>query len=515
MSPRRILAAGFALALTFCAFGAANASASPFMVSIMQDDNALIYSTHEQRVSTLNSMKRLGVDAVRITVLWEAIAPRRRINGSNPKAYPRQNWDRYDDLVREASTRGISVYMNITFPGPRWAQEKAPRGAIQRTWKPDPKQFGRFVKAVGRRYNGGWTDENAGRRRIPKVGFYSIGNEPNQGGWLEPQAEKVKGAGLVPTSPALYRKLLIQGANGLLRSGHKDDLVLIGETAPLGVRPENFKRPLRPALFLRELFCLDRGLRPYRGKKAAARDCGNVRQLRVLKRFSKLSFGHHPYTKTLAPGRRDRSPEAITMANIGKLPQLLDRIAKRTNLVPSEMPILLTEFGYETSPPDPFNGIRPELQARYINEGDYLAWKQPRVFATTQFLLNDVPPQSRYPKDTRLYWFTYQSGLFSDVGVPKPAATAYAVPFHVAREGGGHRFWGQVRFTPNGADQQVYLQVKIGGQWQDAGGVQRVNNAVGFWDLKVPNAQRGQTWRAVWASSDLSQFLVSREVLVP
>ncbi|MBA3301211.1 MAG: hypothetical protein H0T15_05025, partial [Thermoleophilaceae bacterium] len=293
-----MLSASLSLALVFCGLSAGSASASDYMVSIMQDDNALLYGSAQQRTQALDRMKSVGVDAVRITVLWEAVAPKRRIKGTDPGAYPAQNWDKYDDLVREAGARFITVYMNVTYPGPRWAQEKAPRGAIQRTWKPDPREFGRFVKAVGRRYNGGWTDENGGRRRIPRVGFFSIGNEPNQGGWLEPQAEKVKGVGVVPQSPGLYRDLLVQGAQGLLKSGHKDDAVLIGETAPLGVRPMSVKRPLRPVLFLRELFCLDRAMRRYSGRRAKARGCKGVGKLSVLKRFSKLSFGHHPYTKT-------------------------------------------------------------------------------------------------------------------------------------------------------------------------------------------------------------------------
>lgn len=484
------------------------------MLSIMQDDNALVYGGAPRRDAALDRMKALGVDSVRVTVLWEALAPKRRINGSDPRAYKPQVWDKYDGIVRAATARGITPYLDLTYPGPRWAQPKAPRAGIQRTWMPDAMEFGRFVAAVGKRYEGGYTDENEGRRQLPKVGLWAIGNEPNQGGWLEPQTQVVKGAGRTPLSPGLYRDLLVEGAGGLLRTGHREDLVMIGETAPLGVAPASERRPLRPALFIREMFCLDKGLRRYTGKRAAARNCRNVRKLRILKRFRRLAFAHHPYTKTQPPHKRDRSPESFTMANISTLPKLLDRIAARTGLIPGNLRILLTEFGYETTPPDPFNGITPDLQAKYINQADYLAYKDPRIYGTTQFQLLDVPPQTQYPKDSRLYWFTYQSGLFTAADQPKPAAGAYALPFDIEPSGGSKTLWGQVRFTPNGAKQTVYLQQKVGGSFQNIGGPIRVINPFGYWELQGQTV-RGATYRVVWVSEDGSRVAVSREVLGP
>src|SRR3954466_15418169 len=224
------------------------AQAAKFMFSVMQDDNQLIYSSADNRNVALNRMKLMGVDAVRVSVLWDAVAPKKKIkNGADPKAYRAANWDKYDDLARAAQQLGIAVYFDVTPPGPRWTQAKANDPANQRAWKPNIREWGRFYQAVGRRYGGKYRDENEGKGIIPRVSWWGIGNEPNQGGWLMPQARKIGGR-VIPTSPAIYRGLALAGADALIRTGHTFDTVNIGETAPLGVAPQSERRPLRPAL---------------------------------------------------------------------------------------------------------------------------------------------------------------------------------------------------------------------------------------------------------------------------
>jgi hypothetical protein len=71
------------------------------------------------------------------------------------------------------------------------------------------------------------------------------------------------------------------------------------------------------------------------------------------------------------------------------------------------MPVLLTEFGYESNPPDPRNGVPYARQALFNQLAEFLAYNEPRVQANTHFLLRDVAPLTRYPKGSRLYWFTY------------------------------------------------------------------------------------------------------------
>ena len=500
------------------------ASAAPHMVSIMQDDNQLAYGTPNQRRVALDRMRGLGVEAVRVTLLWRALAPRpaarrrpRGFNGANPRDYPTHHWDNYDDLVRKAAQRGIAVYFNPSGGGPRWAHATTGDRAYQRSYRPKVGEFRKFVRAAGRRYSGRYRDENSGRAVLPRVSWWAIWNEPNQPGWLTPQGEQKKGVGMVAMSPHLYRGLLIAGAKGLLASGHADDRVLIGELAPLGnPKPDGLRPSLRPGLFLREVFCVNRRYRPFTGRAAAARGCGEVGRLGILERFSRLGFAHHPYTKKRAPNRREPGRDALTMANVGALARALDRIAARTGLLPLEMPIFMTEYGYETNPPDPFSGVSPELQAEYINVGDFIAWRHPRVFSNAQFQLFDVPPRTDFPRDTRPYWFTYQSGLFTAEPAlrPKPAATAYKFPLVVRRRGSTARIWGQTRFAPNGATYPVLLQSKAPGstQWVRAGDIIRVEDAQGYFQARRPT-QRGTRWRAVWAEPDFSRFEISREAV--
>ncbi|MDQ6842325.1 MAG: hypothetical protein M3025_07890, partial [Actinomycetota bacterium] len=49
------------------------ALASHSQEMILQDDQALVYSSPGQVISTLKNLKRLGVDRVRVSVVWSLI----------------------------------------------------------------------------------------------------------------------------------------------------------------------------------------------------------------------------------------------------------------------------------------------------------------------------------------------------------------------------------------------------------------------------------------------------------
>lgn len=503
-----MLAVGLALA-------APPASAAPYMVSIMQDDNQLIHGTAAQRERALTAMRELGVDAVRVSVLWFMLGPEERTpKGDRPSAYRARDWDRWDELAKSAREKGIAVNFNITGPGPRWAHRRGGPANLREYWKPDPKAFRRFVHAVATRYSGGYRDENDGHKVLPRVTWWSIWNEPNFFTWLAPQSQRSRlTRGQVPYAPAAYRELLAGAAKALLATGHGGSHLTIGELQPLGAREGGPRRALRPARFIRELFCLDGRLRPYRGAAARARRCDRVGKLAVLNAFDRLSFGHHPYARKASPRSAYRNvKDVITIANIDRLPRLLDRIADRTGLIPEGMPILSTEFGYQTRPPDPFGGVPLARQAQYLNEADFIAYGHPRIFSTAQFQLDDVPPRTQYPRGSKQYWHTFQSGLIDLEGSPKPSARAYMLPFVLRRLPGGsrHTAWGQLRFLPRGAASQVQLQAKRGGEWSDLGPPLQVQSFAGFFETTV-ELERGTPVRALWISPDGSEWVFSRE----
>ena len=75
------------------------ARASDDQLSIMMDDDLLLYSGDQVRDAALHKMAAAGVDMVRVTVLWSVVADRaktghrqhvrfNKLGAANPKAYP-------------------------------------------------------------------------------------------------------------------------------------------------------------------------------------------------------------------------------------------------------------------------------------------------------------------------------------------------------------------------------------------------------------------------------------------
>jgi hypothetical protein len=510
------------LAFTLLAAPAAHANEQR-QLSIMMDDDQVVYAPEPQRLRVLQRMKSIGVDLVRATVLWSVAAqgtksPRthHRFDPTNPADYPSSNWTRYDQLVRDAASVGISVYFNITGPGPPWAMGKTNDATLKKSFMPDAGQFGKFVAAVGKRYSGSY-------HGLPAMRIWSIWNEPNWPGWLAPQnVFSPKLHATVPYAPILYRRLFYAARRGLDRTGHLRDIVMMGETQPLGSNPENARTPMRPGLFIRELFCVDGHLRPYRGAQAAARGCGFWKGRGPI---PAAIFAHHPYTKSAPPHWTDRNADAITLGDIGRLPKLLDEIAARTHRIAANLPIFITEMGYSTNPPNPFRGVPLATQAAYINESDYLAFRQPRVYSMTQFLYRDSPPVKKFKPGSRGYWSTFQTGITFANGKLKPSYGAYVLPIWV-RSGQGSsgqamiELWAQVRFR-KGAQPSDTVQFQFapaGTQtWTNVGSTLPLSNPSGFVDLVVPRApyaQRGM-FRAVWRGPVAPNIALSRNVAFP
>ncbi len=502
-----------ALVLGSALLAPAAAQASPNQMSIMMDDDLLVYRNDSTAARALTQMKSLGVDTIRVTVLWRVVAnnayatkgelsklkgrdkerarkQRKRFKATDPRTYPTQNWDRYDNLVRAAQDRGIRVYFNVTGPAPTWAAKTPPKKykSLLGVWKPNAKHFKKFVMAVGKRFSGTYKDENASKSLLPRVSMWSLWNEPNQAGWLAPQWENNR-----PASPAMFRKLYQQGYAGLVSTGHRadNDIVLLGETAPLGSDKRTAKSPIRPKRFIRELFSGDVG--------AALPATG---------------FAHHPYTKNQPPTVRDPHPDSLTMANISELGALLDEMSAKTGgKVAANLPLFMTEYGFETNPPDPFSGVSAALQAKYNTLGEYIAYLNPRIASQAQFLLVDVPPVRGKPKTSKSRWFTYQSGLYYQRGQPKPAAYSYAFPFVATAtptnpttgQPAAH-LWGQLRFQATGTPDSVLIQWAPSdgsAAWVTVGDPVPTDPTRGYFetDRVAPVAAPG-VWRAIWMQAD-------------
>lgn len=498
----------------------------------MQDDDLLLYRSQNVRAKALNKMKTIGVDAIRVTVLWNYVAQganlsnaeikrlkspaarqkarqqRARFKPANPRTYPTRNWDPWDNLVKDAAKFGMAVIFVVTGPGPPFGHRKAPRSQRLNafTFKPYPTRYREFVKAVGIRYSGAYKDENAVKLALPRVSAWSLWNEPNQPGWLSPQWEKRDGK-LVPASPGLYRALYRNGVDALNATGHGGDTILLGDTAPLGSGSRGPRNAIRPIPFLRELLCLNSGGVQYTGADAARRDCGDFAKgpLKVS------AFAHHAYTKTRAPSAPVAHPEELTMANLSTWGPLLDRLSVLSSQkIPSGLPIFITEFGYESNPPDVRNGIPLLKQAEYNQLGDFLAYSNPRVQGVTQFQLRDAKPVKKARKNSRKYWFTYQSGIFTNGGTAKPAAFAYVLPF-VAYPMGPTRvgFWGQLRFRMNGSRDTAVIQTRANPQAPWTQLTTAKTNTYGFFTASAPRQGVGAEYRALYFEPALGKILAS------
>lgn len=159
------------------------------------------------------------------------------------------------------------------------------------------------------------------------------------------------------------------------------------------------------------------------------------------------AYAHNPYP--LNPKRE--SPltggcdhcTTVTMATIDRLVTLLGRDFPRAR-------IWLTEYGYQSDPPDRLLGVPLALQARYIGEGAYVAYRTPKVDLLIHFLYRDEPQLSRF-----------QSGLVTVTNAVKPAYAAFQLPLAQISPS---TLWGQLRAPAVGRTARI--ERRIGSSWR-------------------------------------------------
>jgi hypothetical protein len=466
--------------------GSARAGSSRVLESVLQDDQYLLARSPSTVSRTLDTLRSLGVDRVRVTARWFDLAPANfsgtkpgGFQPANPASYSPAVWVPFDQLVTLAHARGIGVDLDVTAPGPLWAmQTGAPDPKASTHWFPSPAEFGAFVTAVGRRYSGSYVPPGSGRSPLPRVSFWTIWNEPNQPGWLLPQW-RTRGGSPQAVSPSAYRALLDAAWSALGAAGHspRADTILGGELAPEGTEAHRTKSAIPPMSFLRDLYCVDGAYHPLRGASAATAGCPSGASFVAAHPalFKATGFAHHPYSFFLPPTTQISDQNFVPLANLNRLENGLDAIFSSYG-VDRRLPLYLTEYGYETNPPNPYRGVTLQVQAQYLDQAQYLAWRDPRVRAMTQFLLYDSAPDVRYRRGSVRYWSTFQTGLLFIDGRRKPSYDPYRLPIYlpaeVARRGSPFTVWGMLRAAPNNTRQQAQVQ------WRTAGGQYRTLQTV-------------------------------------
>src|SRR4051812_7902222 len=126
------------------------ASARKDQVSVIQDDARVLSGS--AREGTLDEMKTLGADVVKITIFWRDVAAEKPGNPEDPNAYPAAKWAPYDAAIQGIVSRGLQPFVDLSGGAPDWATTKSsdPPGA----YRPNAAEFGKFAKAVGTRYSG-------------------------------------------------------------------------------------------------------------------------------------------------------------------------------------------------------------------------------------------------------------------------------------------------------------------------------------------------------------------------
>ena len=531
--------AGLAVAAAL-ALAAPQAAASPSQESIFMDDPKVVYSAPDKLEETLAEMKRLGADRIRVSVFWHLLAPSPRSQtrpfpegaGADPRSYSAEKWDRYDRIVTTADRLGLELLFNLTSPVPHWATPSPPRAELEDNFRPSAREFEDFVKAVGTRYSGTFADEAVRQNTtsfldhcqptpnfplppeicppdstdpgpdnpnppntgplLPRVDTWSIWNEPNMPGWLTPQSHEDDTS--LAASPHVYRKLADAMYSGLRETGHGSDTILIAETAPRGASERAVGQSLPPLLFVRELYCLDRNLRPFRGDAAERRNCpdggAGFREAHPVL-FDATAFAHHPYAFEAPPGRTDRTKDHVVMGDLGRLTRTLDRILARYGSS-RRLSVWLTEYGYQTNPPDPYVGWPWKKHARFLSHAEWLAYKQRRVRSTAQFLLYDDGPLPDYPEDDPRHWGTFQTGLRTAQGEAKAAYASYQRGIHVVRRprpGRPARVFGYYRAAPGRTPARIEFRRRGRKRWRVVKEVQ--TNAHGFLLTKVAVRRAG------------------------
>ena len=351
-------------------------SARHMLVGIV-DDAQTLYGDPDK---TYPLLKKLRVQVVRVNLYWGGrfgVAKRRPSLATNPND-PAYDWRLFDRAVTYASKSGIKVLLTIVYT-PSWANG----GHAQNVAPRNSDDLRKFAYAAAWRYSGTFTPAKA-TTKLPAVKLWLAWNEPNNPINLTPQYRRV-GSKWVVQSAVDYAKIctaVYAGVHGTKLPGEK---VACGATAPHGNNAPRSTRPsVSPIGFLRAL------------KKAG------------LRNFD--AYAHHPYygSPRESPTTKPPSSAAVTMANLGTLTAEVTRLygPKR---------IWLTEYGYQTSPPDRQFGVSWATQARYLTQAYAIARRNPRIDMMLWFLLRD---------DSRVA-DGWQSGLFTSSGVRKPAYDAF------------------------------------------------------------------------------------------
>ena len=381
--PIRLLAA-LAASVALAAGAASTSSAANGMQVGFFDDAQTLFGDPAQSFAQL---KDLRTQIVRVSLYWGygplAVAKKRPANPTNP-ADPAYDWTAYDRAVQYANANGIKVLFSI-WGTPDWANG----GKGFRAAPSKPLDLQNFAYAAAKRYSGTFVGND--KRLIPPVRHWLAWNEPNNPAFLSPQYVK-QGSAWVMQSAADYAKICSAIWTGVHLTAFAGEKVGCGATAPRGNNAAGSSRAsVSPAAFLRGVAKADPNLK-----------------------FD--AWAHHPYygKSTEQPDKEPPRPSnggATTAVTLGNINSLVTEVGKAFG---PDKRIWITEYGYQTDPPDPDFGVPPATQAAYLKTSFGLARSNPSIDLMIWFLVKDEPQLSGW-----------QSGVIDANGAKKPSYAAF------------------------------------------------------------------------------------------
>lgn len=429
-----LAAIGAAAVASSRASGSAEVSTSgrPLLTALVGPE----FRTPEKRTAFEHS-RAAGATLVRLGVSWSEVAPggERPPAGFDPRnpSDPLYRWDAPDDEIRTAVASGLQPIVDV-LDAPAWAQRGQKTRTSDGPVRPSPEALADFAAAIAERYGGRYAD-------LPRVRYWQVWNEPNLSISLMPQSEVGK-----PFSPGWYRSM-VNAAAGAIHAVHRDNVVVAGGLAPFGGDtndPSGGTVPtperIHPLEFMREMLCMSKGAKP---------TCNARTEFDV--------WAHHPYTYG-GPTHHAYHPDDVSLGDMGEMRRLLDAAAAAGHInTRQKVGFWVTEFSYDTSPPDP-KGLPLTLHARWVSEALYRMWRSGVSLVTWWRVRDDPFPDEMF--QSGLY-YRGENGIASDK--PKPALRAFRFPFVAFREKGGQiSYWGR---TPAGVKKAVVVEQKQGARW--------------------------------------------------
>jgi hypothetical protein len=378
-----------------------------------------------------------GAKLAQIEVDWSGLEPKAPVSGvsaTSPSA-PQFQFTGLDQRVEELVSAGIQPVFLVT-DAPRWAQGKGGTAAEYATggYKPKDLAFRDLAQAMAKRYSGTFPDPANPGHRIPRVRYMQAWGEANTNFHLSPQWTRVHGR-TVNTGAIIYRGLLNAFYAGV-KAGDAKTIVLASGLEGYGDAPFAGLQRTHPVTFTENVLCLSAALN--RMKCAGGPAHFDV-------------FAADPY-EAFSPTTHAVSPLDASAPDLSRLTKVVRAALRVGTLLPRKTkPLWVTEFGYDSKPPNP-QAVSTATQAKWLEEGFYIFWHEGASVAMWYLIRDQTPP----------YNVNYFSGVFFRNGRKKPSFTAYRFPFVVMNSGRtSAQVWG---IAPSGGS--VKVQIRSGGGWK-------------------------------------------------